>query len=52
MSAFRFTPRSLPAVLQTRRPAPPMPATPGTSASGTSASGTSAPFRGMQLSLS
>ena len=41
MSAFRSTPRSLPA-FRTRRPAPPMPATPGTPA----------PFHGTQLSLS
>ena len=42
MSVFRSTPRSLPAVLATRRPAPPMPAAPSEPA----------PFRGTQLSLS
>ena len=42
MSVFRFTPRALPAVLATRRPAPPMPPVPTAPA----------PFRGTQLSLS
>jgi HD-GYP domain-containing protein (c-di-GMP phosphodiesterase class II) len=42
MSPVRDTPRFLPAVLETRRPAPPMPAAPGPRT----------PFRGTQLSLS